>query len=37
VTVTRLPSRKLDNLIAGKVWVDDLSLTAVSTDTANTR
>ena len=23
---TRLPSHKLDNLIAGKVWVDDLSL-----------
>jgi tetratricopeptide (TPR) repeat protein len=37
VAVTRLPSRKLDNLIVGKVWVDDLSLTAVSTDTANTR
>jgi hypothetical protein len=28
VSVSRLPSRKLDNLIAGKVWVDDLTLTA---------
>ncbi|HET7842016.1 MAG TPA: hypothetical protein VFM21_10445, partial [Terriglobia bacterium] len=27
VSLTRLPSRKLDNLIAGKVWLDDVSLT----------
>ncbi len=27
VAVARLPSTKIDNLIAGKVWVDDLSLT----------
>lgn len=27
VSVSRLPSRKLDNLIAGKAWVDDLTLT----------
>jgi tetratricopeptide (TPR) repeat protein len=26
VSVTRLPSRKFDNLIAGKVWVDDVTL-----------
>ncbi len=26
VSVARLPSHKLDNLIAGKVWLDDLSL-----------
>ncbi len=31
VGVTRLPSRKLDNLIAGRIWVDDLSLRAVPT------
>jgi len=29
VSVARLPSTKLDNQIAGKVWVDDLSLTAI--------
>ena len=28
VGVARLPSRKLDNLIAGKVWVDDVRLTS---------
>jgi hypothetical protein len=28
VAIRRLPSRKLDNQIAGKVWVDDVSLTA---------
>ncbi len=27
VSLTRLPSQKLDNQIAGKVWLDDLSLT----------
>jgi tetratricopeptide (TPR) repeat protein len=27
VSLTRLPSQKLDNLIAGKVWVDDVRLT----------
>ena len=26
IVVSRLPSRKLDNQIAGKVWVDDVSL-----------
>ena len=25
--VVRRPSRKLDNLISGKVWVDDVSIT----------
>jgi len=28
VGVARLPSRKFDNLIAGKVWVDDVRLTS---------
>ena len=37
VGVARLPSAKLDNLIAGKVWVDDLSLTALPTDPARAR
>lgn len=27
VGLTRLPSRKLDNLVAGKVWLDDVRLT----------
>ena len=27
VSITRIPSQKLDNLIAGKVWVDDVRLT----------
>lgn len=27
VSITRLPSQKLDNLIAGKVWLDDVRLT----------
>jgi len=26
VAVVRVPSQKLDNLIAGKAWVDDVSL-----------
>lgn len=30
VSVTRVPSRKLDNLIAGRVWVDDFVLEALS-------
>jgi tetratricopeptide (TPR) repeat protein len=30
VGVVRLPSEKLDNLIAGKVWVDDVSLSEPS-------
>ncbi len=30
VGLSRLPSHKLDNLIAGKVWLDDVSLTPVS-------
>lgn len=29
VGIARLPSQKFDNMIAGKVWVDDLSLVAV--------
>lgn len=29
VVITRLPSQKLDNKIAGKVWVDDVTLTAL--------
>jgi hypothetical protein len=29
VSLTRLPSRKLDNLIAGKVWLDDVRLTSL--------
>ena len=28
VGVARLPSQKLDNLISGKIWVDDVRLTA---------
>jgi hypothetical protein len=28
VAICRLPSRKLDNQVAGKVWVDDVSLIA---------
>lgn len=27
VALARLPSRKFDNLIAGKVWLDDVRLT----------
>ena len=27
VSLTRLPSQKLDNLVAGKVWVDDVRMT----------
>ena len=30
VGLARLPSRKLDNLIAGKVWLDDVRLTLLS-------
>jgi hypothetical protein len=29
VRLSRLPSKKLDNLIAGKVWLDDVRLTPV--------
>ena len=29
VSLRRLPSQKLDNLIAGKVWLDDVRLTAI--------
>jgi hypothetical protein len=35
--VARLPSRKLDNLIAGKVWVDDVSLAALPSQTVASR
>jgi hypothetical protein len=27
VRLTRLPSKKFDNLISGKVWLDDVQLT----------
>lgn len=37
VAISRLPSKKLDNLIAGKVWVDDLSLTPLPTGSARAR
>ncbi len=37
VGIARLPSKKLDNLIAGKVWVDDLSLTPLPTSAARAR
>ena len=37
VGVARPPSSKLDNLIAGRVWVDDLSLTALPIDAAPPR
>jgi tetratricopeptide (TPR) repeat protein len=37
VGVLRLPSRKFDNLIAGKVWVDDLTLSEPPAKTAQTR
>lgn len=30
VSVTRLPSQKIDNQIAGKVWLDDVSLSRAS-------
>jgi hypothetical protein len=30
VALARLPSRKLDNLIAGGVWLDDVRLTSVA-------
>jgi hypothetical protein len=29
VSITRLPSQKLDNLIKGKAWIDDLSLSPI--------
>lgn len=32
INIARLPSQKLDNRIAGKVWVDDISLTAAGND-----
>ncbi len=37
VGVARLPSRKLDNLIAGKVWVDDITLTELPPETTRAR
>lgn len=30
ISIARVPSEKLDNLIAGKVWVDDVSVTPVT-------
>jgi hypothetical protein len=35
--VARLPSRKLDNLIAGKVWVDDVSLAPLPSEKVASR
>jgi tetratricopeptide (TPR) repeat protein len=37
VGLTRLPSRKLDNLVAGRLWIDDLSLKAATTQPHPTR
>lgn len=37
VAIARLPSAKLDNQIAGKVWVDDVSLVATTDDAERTR
>ena len=37
VSVARLPSTKLDNLIAGKLWVDDLSLAPLLAEGARAR
>jgi hypothetical protein len=37
VCVTRLPSDKLDNLITGNVWVDDVSLVRVEPDPVRSR
>jgi hypothetical protein len=37
VSVARLPSAKIDSLIAGKIWVDDLSLTAISAEAESAR
>ncbi len=37
VGVTRFPSQKFDNLIAGKVWVDDLSLTTGTGEATRTQ
>ena len=37
LSVSRLPSRKLDNLIAGKVWLDDLTLTMSPAETVQSR
>jgi hypothetical protein len=34
VAISRRPSKKLDNLIAGKVWVDDLSLAPLPSTSA---
>ena len=37
LSVMRLPSAKLDNLIAGRVWLDDVSLSELSVAPAHTR
>jgi tetratricopeptide (TPR) repeat protein len=37
VSLSRPPSQKLDNLIKGKVWIDDLVLTRVSATTPRVR
>ena len=37
VIITRLPSRKLDNQIAGKGWVDDVSLVSTKEEVAPAR
>ena len=36
VNVVRSPSRKLDNLIAGKAWVDDVTVAPVTTSAPGT-
>jgi len=37
VSIRRLPSQKLDNLISGKVWVDDVSLMPIEREAAQAR
>ncbi len=36
VAVARVPSRKLDNQIAGRVWLDDVTLTPLSAEPGST-
>jgi pentatricopeptide repeat protein len=37
VALERIPSQKLDNLIAGKVWIDDVRLTPVQNERQSSR
>lgn len=37
VAINRLPSRRFDSLIAGKIWVDDVSLVSSSREQAGAR